>query len=67
MDEAKKNEIVARLTTNSQVVPDGIDVVERYLKTDQFRELVAIADEENLELFILGLDGPVILRLREHP
>lgn len=71
MDDAKKGEIVDRLAsnadTNAQAVPDGVDVVDRYLKTKSFRELLTIADEENLELFISGLDGPVILRLREHP
>lgn len=67
MDEAKKNEIVDRLTVNAQGVPDGVDVVDRYLKTEEFRELLAIADAEDLEMFISGLDGPVILRLREKP
>lgn len=70
VDDAKKNEIVDRLSltqTHSQAVPEGIEVVNRYLKTDQFRELVAIADGESLELFMSGLDGPVVLRLREHP
>lgn len=67
MDDAKKQRIVEKLNVLAQSVPDGVDVVERYVKTEGFRELLALADEEGLEMFIQGLDGPVILRLREKP
>jgi hypothetical protein len=70
MDAGLKQAIVDRLgliETNAQATQEGVDVVDRYLKTDEFRELVAIANEHDLELFISGLDGPVVLRLREKP